>query len=76
MATLVNIDSIVAIDPMAQLLPERVYLIWLEMRHPHTPLVDTIAAVAKEMTPVERHVVFARARAMAELAKAVQECVA
>jgi len=64
-----------AIDPVALFLSERAYLIYVEMKHPHEPLVDTLAKVAKEMTPAERKAVLANVRGFTELANAVSGAV-
>jgi hypothetical protein len=64
-----------AIDPVALILPERAYLIYVEMKHPHEPLVETFAKVAKEMTPAEKKEVLANVRGFTELANAVSAAV-
>ncbi len=71
-----EISSMIAIDPMAALLPQRVYLIYLEIHHPHVPLSETIAQLSKRMTVAERKLVLAQARAFGEVAACIQEGVA
>lgn len=65
----------VAIDPVALLLSEKAYLIYVEMKHPHEPLTETFAKVAKQMTVADRKAVLANVRALTELANAVSAAV-
>ncbi len=64
-----------AIDPVAMLLSERAYLIYVEMKHPHEPITETLAKVAKELTPAERKAVLTSVRGFTEIANAVSSAV-
>ncbi len=64
-----------AIDPVALLLSERAYLIYVEMKHPHEPITETLAKVAKELTPAERKAVLSSVREFTEIANAVSSAV-
>jgi hypothetical protein len=66
----------VAIDPLALLLPNRIYVITAEKLHPHVPKVAEIQEAMSDMTPEERTFVVARARALGAYAKAVEEAAA
>ncbi len=61
-----------AIDPMALILSEKAYLIWVELHHPHTPDVATIEQVFERLSPEERMVATAKAAELAAYGKAVE----
>jgi hypothetical protein len=65
----------VAIDPMAVILPERAYLIWVEIHHPNTPLVDDLAKLFKRMTAADKKVALGRAKAVGAVSQAVEKAV-
>ncbi len=44
----------VAVDPMVLLLPTRLYLIWVEIHHPNTPMAASLAEVLVKATAEER----------------------
>ncbi len=50
-----------AIDPMSQLLPEKWYLIWLEIHNPHNPLIHGVNEVMAQMPKEERVALVKRA---------------
>ena len=68
----VNVESKVAIDPLAVLLPTRVYLILVEIKHPHVPKVAEIRQAVKAMTPAERKAALSRVTPWEDAAKAVK----
>lgn len=63
-----------AIDPMATILPEDLYLIWCEIRHPHVPKVADIEQLFKRMTPAQRKLAVSRAKALVKQAETVAAC--
>lgn len=63
------------IDPMALLLPGRAYLIWVELHHPHEPIIKNVSAVVKSLSAAEKQFALARANAMIEYGKAVVESI-
>ena len=63
----------VAIDPMAVILPEKIYLIWVEIHHPNTPLVDDLSKLFKRMTAADKKVVLGRAKAVGAISQAVEK---
>jgi hypothetical protein len=62
-----------AIDPMALILSEKAYLIWVEIHHPHVPAVEDLGKLFKRMSAAEGKAVLARAKTVAAYAKAVQD---
>jgi hypothetical protein len=65
-----------AIDPMALVLSESAYLIWVEQHHPHVPEIAEIQAALRVMTPEQQTAALSRARTMAEYAQAVEQAIA
>jgi hypothetical protein len=63
-----------AIDPMALLLSDRAYLIWVEIHHPNEPPLSKMAEIVKSLTAEERKFAQARAMAMGAYAKTMEEC--
>lgn len=63
-----------AIDPMALILSDRAYLIWVEIHHPNEPPLSKVAEVVKSLTAEERKFALARAAALSAYGKAVEEC--
>lgn len=68
-----DVDSSVAIDPLALILPNRLFLIYMEIRHPRTPISETLSEVFREMTPPEKETIIRRAMALSEMAKTAKE---
>lgn len=64
-----------AVDPMSLILPGGAYLIWLELKHPHTPKAADLEAVVRAMTPQEQRAALARAQALREYGTAVEEAI-
>lgn len=62
-----------AIDPMAMILSDRAYLIWVEMHHPHEPALSKVGEVVKSLTVEEKKFALARAKAFIAYGKAVEE---
>jgi len=65
-------SEFVAIDPLALIFSTEVYLKIIEEKHPHVPLVETLAQVAKETSVAERKTILNRVRLMQENFSAVQ----
>jgi hypothetical protein len=63
----------VAIDPVALLLPTRLYLIWVELHHPNTPFAASLAKALEKATPEERATVARQAEAVQTAAEAVRK---
>jgi hypothetical protein len=61
------------IDPMALILSEKAYRIWVEQHHPHVPKVADVRAVLQTLTPEEQSAALARAKVMIEYGTKVQE---
>jgi hypothetical protein len=64
-----------AIDPMALILSETAYLVWVEQHFPHVPKVAEIQAALRVMTPQERKAALSKARTMAAYGKAVEAAI-
>jgi len=64
-----------AIDPLALIFPTSVYVVLAEKLHPHVPKVAEIQEAVKNLTQEERAFVRAKARVLADYAKAVTEAV-
>lgn len=64
----------VAIDPMALLLPDSVYVKWVEGHHPHTP--EVFERFVRGLRPVEQRVVSARAAALRDFSTQVERVAA
>ena len=62
-----------AIDPMALILSERAYLIWVEIHHPNEPALSRVAEVVKSLSAEERRFAQSRAAALAAYGQAVQQ---
>ena len=61
----------VAIDPLAVMLPTKVYLALMEKLHPNEPPIRAIESVMSTLTASERSEAAANARRVAEYANAV-----
>jgi hypothetical protein len=72
-----NVSSYVAIDPLALLLPPRIYQILIEAKYPHVPLVEALkqAQVLSKLTPEERADTLSRVKQVKEYAEAVERVV-
>ncbi len=62
-----------AIDPMALILSDRAYLIWVEIHHPNEPALTKVAEVVKSLTTEEKKFALARAKSLIAYGKAVEE---
>ena len=62
-----------AIDPMALILSDRAYLIWVQIHHPDDPALPKVAEVVKSLTVEEKKFALARAKALTAYGKAVEE---
>jgi hypothetical protein len=60
-----------AIDPLAVMLPTKVYLALLEKLHPNEPPTQAIGSVMQTLSPREREEVVVGAKRVAEYANAV-----
>jgi hypothetical protein len=63
----------VAIDPLALLLPSRIYVIIAEKQHPHEPALAVLEEAMRDMSAAEKTFVTARARALAEYSRLVEQ---
>jgi hypothetical protein len=63
----------VAIDPLALLLPSRIYDIITELRHPHEPALTNLNAAVKSITADEARFVHARIQAFREYADGIEK---
>jgi hypothetical protein len=61
------------IDPMALILPARLYVIWAEAHHPHVPKVAEILGVLRSMTDEERNRALDKAGELANYGRVFQE---
>jgi hypothetical protein len=64
-----------AIDPLAMMLPTSTYLQLVEKLHPNLPLIDSLRAVAKNMTAEEKFFVISGAKRVSEFAHAATSAV-
>ena len=62
-----------AIDPMALILSERAYLIWVELHNPHVPKVAEIQESLRSLSAEEKTSILTRARTIAAFGRAVEE---
>jgi hypothetical protein len=62
---------VAAIDPMALLLPEDLYLIWLEIHHPHGSLSASLARAFERATREDRSAAVRQAETLAAACEAV-----
>ncbi|HEX9668522.1 MAG TPA: hypothetical protein VGC93_03460 [Thermoanaerobaculia bacterium] len=67
-----NIEQIVEVDPLSVYLPTRVYLILVEIKHPHVPKVADIRRAVKALTPRERKAALSHLNTVEETAKLVR----
>lgn len=63
----------VAIDPLALLLPSRIYVVFAEKEHPHEPARAAVERALRPLNAKQKSAVAARARILAEYAKLVEE---
>jgi hypothetical protein len=66
-------NTYLAIDPMALVLSEKAYLIYVELKHPHVPAVDTVRQVMQRVSADERRLAVAQAKSLADYGHAVTE---
>ena len=62
-----------AIDPMALILSERAYLIWVELHHPHEPALGKVGELVKNLSPEEKRLAHAKAKDFIAYGKAIEE---
>jgi hypothetical protein len=65
-----------AIDPMALILSERAYLIWVEIHNPHVPKVAEIQEALRSLSAEEKTSILTRARTLSAFGRAVEEALA
>ncbi len=65
-------SSFVAIDPLALIFSTEVYLILMEIKHPHVALTDALAQLAKGTQAADRKAILTRVRVLQETLSAVQ----
>jgi hypothetical protein len=63
----------VAIDPLALLLPSRIYVIIAEKEHPHEPVRVALEQAMKTLNAEEKAAVIKRARLLGGYAKLAEE---
>ncbi len=66
-----DVNSFVAIDPLALIFSTEIYLMLMEIKHPHVPLTEALAQLAKRTTVEDRKEVLARVKMMQENLAAV-----
>lgn len=64
-----------AIDPMAVILPPRIYQIWAELHHPHVPKVAEVKELLRRLPARERAATLKRARQLAEFGKVFEKAI-
>ena len=64
-----------AIDPMALILSDEAYLIWVELHHPNEPALSRVGEVVKSLSEKDKKLALARAKAMTAYGNAVVEAV-
>lgn len=65
----------VAIDPLALILPEHVYVKVIEKLHPHVPKVAEVQEAMSSLGPQEKRLVLAKSRQLAAYARLVEEAI-
>lgn len=73
---LVTERFVVAIDPLALIFPNNVYLRLMEKFHPHVPKIEQIVEFAKTLPAEERKTTLQRVDVLADFANGVQEALA
>jgi hypothetical protein len=63
------------VDPLSMLVPTRVYLILIELLHPHTPLVESLAKAFEHATAEERAATLRNLETLAVSVDAVKKTV-
>jgi probable HAF family extracellular repeat protein len=64
------------IDPMALILGQRLYLIWVELHHPHEPKLSDLNVAIRLMSAAERQAALERARRLGDFGKQVETIIA
>ncbi len=64
-------NTYVAIDPMALVLSEKAYLIYVELKHPHVPAVDAIKQTMQKLSADDKKLALAQAKSLADYGQAV-----
>ena len=67
---------VVAIDPLALIFPNNVYLRLIEKFHPHVPKIEQIVDFARTLPAEERKTTLKRVEALADFANGVHEALA
>lgn len=62
-----------AIDPMALILTNEAYLKWVELHHPHEPVLSRVGEVVKSLSEKDKKFALARAKALAAYGNAAAE---
>jgi hypothetical protein len=70
-----NFTVPVAIDPLAVLLPDHIYVKIIEWLDPHEPLIKVIERAVAEMTPTDKEFTLNRVKYVTEYAEAVAKAV-
>lgn len=63
------------VDPLSMLVPTRVYLILVELHHPHAPLVESLAKAFERATAQERAETLRNLEALSVSVEAVKKTV-
>jgi hypothetical protein len=66
----------IAVDPMALILSDKAYQVWVEAHHPHEPKVAEIQAALRLATSEEKQDTLSRARTIVAYGKTVEDAIA
>ncbi|MEJ0018558.1 MAG: hypothetical protein WDN25_18760 [Acetobacteraceae bacterium] len=69
-------NTYVAIDPMALVLSDKAYLIYVELKHPHVPALDAVKQTMQRLSADDRRLAVAQAKSLAEYGRAVLDAAA
>ncbi len=61
------------IDPMALILSNEAYLIWVELNHPHEPALSKVGEAVKSLSEKDKKFALAKAKALTAYGNAVVE---
>lgn len=62
-----------AVDPMALMLSNKAYLIWIQIHHPHEPALSKIAELTRSLTQEEKVFALARAKTLVAYGRAMEQ---
>lgn len=65
-----------AIDPLALLFPDYIYVKIVEGLHPHEPIITAVEGAIKGLTVEEKKAIVGRAKRVIEYGEAVQKAIA